>query len=66
MADMIITSECEHCIHSIINEQNKSKIEIYCKIKNKTYYWGQCVPCDYKSNKIDIKKEKGENSGSKN
>lgn len=45
---MIITSECEECIHSYINEKDKSKVKIYCKIKNKTYYWGQCIPCEYK------------------
>lgn len=48
MANMIITSECEHCIHSTINENDKAKIRIYCKEKDKTYYWGQCVPCEYK------------------
>ncbi len=45
---MIITSECEQCIHSTINETDKAKIEVYCNIKDKTYYWGQCIPCDFK------------------
>lgn len=53
MADMIITSECEYCIHSVINEEDKARVKIYCKMKNKTYYYGQCIPCDYK----EIKKE---------
>lgn len=48
MAYMIITSECEECGNSIINDSNKARITIYCKAKNKTYYWGQCIPCDYK------------------
>lgn len=48
MADMIITSECEECIHSIIDEVNKARVKVYCKVKDKTYYWGQCIPCDYK------------------
>lgn len=48
MANMIITSECEECIHSAINEEDKSKIEIYCNVKDKTYIWGQCIPCEYK------------------
>lgn len=52
MADMIITSECEQCIHSVINEEDKAKVTIYCRIKNKTYYWGQCIPCDYKEKRI--------------
>ena len=45
---MVITSECEKCIHSIMDETDKAKIKIYCKIKNKSYYFGQCVPCEYK------------------
>ena len=52
MADMIITSECEQCIHSAINEESKARIKVYCKIKDKTYYWGQCIPCGYKETKL--------------
>lgn len=48
MADMILTSECEHCPQSIINDEDKARIKVYCNIKDKTYYWGQCIPCDYK------------------
>ncbi len=51
MADMIITSECEKCIHSSLDESNKAKVKIYCNVKDKTYYWGQCIPCDYKETK---------------
>lgn len=57
MAGMIITSECEECIHSTIDETCKAKIEIYCKVKDKTYYWGQCIPCEYKE------KRRTENEG---
>lgn len=48
MADMIITSECERCINAVINEEDKARVKVYCKVKDKTYYWGQCIPCDYK------------------
>ena len=48
MADMIITSECEKCSQSIINDEDKAKVTIYCRARDKTYYWGQCIPCDYK------------------
>lgn len=48
MANMIITSECEQCHQSIINDEDKAKITVYCKMKDKTYYFGQCIPCDYK------------------
>jgi len=52
MADMIITSECEQCIHSVIDETDKARIKIYCNIKDKTYYWGQCIPCDNKERRL--------------
>jgi hypothetical protein len=45
---MIITSECENCIYSSIDDEDKSKVKIYCSIKDKTYYYGQCIPCEYK------------------
>lgn len=45
---MILTDECENCIHSIINEENKARVKIYCRIKNKIYHWGQCIPCEFK------------------
>lgn len=48
---MIITSECEQCIYSTINDEDKARVKIYCKVKDKTYYWGQCIPCDYKEEK---------------
>ena len=48
---MIITSECEECIHSIIDETNKARVKVYCKVKDKTYYFGQCIPCDHKEKK---------------
>lgn len=44
--NMIITSECEDCIHSSIDEYDKAKVKVYCKIKDRRYYWGQCIPCD--------------------
>lgn len=45
---MINTSECEECIHSMLNDEDKAKIYIYCIMKNKKYFYGQCVPCEYK------------------
>ncbi len=48
MANMIITSECEKCIQLTINEEDKARVKVYCDIKNKTYYWGQCIPCEYR------------------
>ena len=48
MDNMILTSECEECSHSILDESNKSKIMIYCKLKDKWYIYGQCIPCNVK------------------
>lgn len=45
---MIITSECEKCIHSTLNKSNKAKIKVYCNIKNNSYYFGQCILCEYR------------------
>ncbi len=33
---------------SIIDDEDKAKVTIYCRAKDKTYYWGQCIPCEYK------------------
>lgn len=52
---MIITSECENCIYATIDDSDKSKVKIHCDYKYKDYYYGQCIPCDHKSDK---KKEK--------
>lgn len=46
--NMINTSECEFCTHSLLNEENKAKIMVYCRVKDKNYIYGQCIPCDYK------------------
>ncbi len=45
---MIITSECEQCPQSIINDEDRARVTVYCRIKDKTYYYGQCIPCDDK------------------
>ena len=45
---MIITSECEQCPQSIINDEDRARMTVYCRIKDKTYYYGQCIPCDDK------------------
>lgn len=43
---MVLTSECEKCIYSIIDDKNKSCIKIFCKDKKKSYYFGQYIPCE--------------------
>lgn len=45
---IIIGVECDDCIHSTLDEANKAKIMVYCKVKGKWYIYGQCIPCDMK------------------
>ena len=44
------------CHNGIIDESNKARIKVICTYKNKTYYYGQCIPCDNKG-----KRKLGEN-----
>lgn len=43
---MIITSECEDCIYGSVDERNKARVKVLCSLKDKEYYFGQCIPCD--------------------
>lgn len=49
--NMILTSECEQCNNSVINNEDKAKVTVYCSAKDKTYYWGQCIPCSFRDPK---------------
>lgn len=49
--EMIITSECEECLHSELDETNPAKIMVYCRIKEKWYIYGKCIPCEFKEKK---------------
>lgn len=53
MGNMILTSECEQCLHSTLDESNKAKIMVYCNIKEKWYIYGKCIPCEFKEKKSD-------------
>ena len=48
---MITTDECEFCRYGTIIEEDKAHIRVYCSIKDKYYYFGQCIPCRFKENK---------------
>lgn len=52
---MILTSECENCIYSILNETNRAKIIIHCKIKDRDYIYGQRISCDKKKKETNVK-----------
>ena len=50
---MINTSECEDCMYGTVHEENKANIRVYCAVKDKTYFFGQCVPCDNKRKRVE-------------
>lgn len=52
--EMITTDECENCKHGTVIENSKADIKVYCSIKDKYYYFGQCIPC---LNKVEEKDE---------
>ena len=49
---MILTSQCEECKYGTIDDSDKARVKVHCSYKNKTYYYGACIPCD------DMEKEK--------
>lgn len=48
---MINSNECEGCKHGTVDDTNKSRVKVYCSLKDKTYYYGQCIPCENKTNR---------------
>ncbi len=46
--ETINTAQGEKCPHETVNDDDKSKVMVYCDIKDKTYYFGQRIVCDYK------------------
>ena len=40
------TDECVNCKYAIINEENKARVTVECSRREKTYLWGQYVPCE--------------------
>lgn len=50
---IIVGKDCEKCIHGTIDDSSKSKTIIKCTARNKSYIWGQSIPCE---NKRVIKK----------
>ena len=55
---IIAGKECENCRHGNIIEHSKGLIKVYCSVKDKEYYYGQCIPCENKSKIVEEKEEK--------
>lgn len=45
---MINTSECEKCRFGSVDDSDKARVKVFCSKKEKSYYYGQCIPCDDK------------------
>lgn len=54
MSKMIICGEdCLDCIHCTdINDDNPARVKVYCNNDDKYRWWGQCIPCDNKIERI--------------
>lgn len=50
---MINTSECEKCNYGSLDETNKARVKVYCADKKKTFYYGQCIPCENRKKRKD-------------
>lgn len=48
---MINTSECKDCEYGLLENIDRSKIIVHCSFKNKSYIYGQCIPCESKRKK---------------
>ena len=47
----INSTECTTCKNGLLDNSNKARIKVHCKLKDKTYYYGQYIQCDDKENK---------------
>ncbi len=45
---IIAGADCKDCVYSTINDRDVSRIKVVCGAKGKEYYYGQCIPCDFK------------------
>lgn len=50
--NMILTDECVDCEYCTVQEKSKADIFIVCSAKEKTYRYGQCIPCEQKRKKV--------------
>ncbi len=53
MTMIIAGKDCESCIYSLVKDEDISKVKVYCKCKDKEYYWGTCIPCEVR----EVKKQ---------
>lgn len=66
MSDIICTSECVHCVYCNLHDADKSRVKVFCKLKDKTYYYGQKVVCENYTKKNDEEIKEYEDNKNKN
>lgn len=42
----VTTDKCDKCKFGEIDYSDKSRIIVYCKARDKKYFYGQRVPCE--------------------
>lgn len=52
MTMIIVGEDCEKCTHcTFIDDENPARIKVYCSHDDKYRWYGQCVPCEHKTEK---------------
>lgn len=49
---IIAGKECEDCAHGALLDGKITKV--YCGVKDREYYYGQCIPC---GNKVKVERD---------
>lgn len=50
---IIVGKDCEDCTFCTINDRDRSRVKVHCAVRDKDYYYGQCIPCE---DKVKVKK----------
>lgn len=54
MGMIIVGKDCENCKFCTINDRDRSRVKVHCAVRDKDYYYGQCIPCE---DKVKVKKD---------
>lgn len=58
MSMIIAGKDCEDCNNCVfLNEDSKRNIKVFCRAKEREYYYGQCIPCEFKIKKKKVVNE---------
>ena len=51
MTETITTDECKECVYGEMIEESKKRIKVHCTYRDRTYFYGQRIPCEDKKRK---------------